>query len=157
MLVVTKIHEKGYRGLDDAMVKELVKAEALNDKKAELLMAKAKDVKNINAAKAKGAQIVPVQQITSAAPAFVGTAGTTEPALSGAVAATKVGTFSAHAVKGNGGVYLFQVTAKKNRGQKFDQKAYEQRMTRQAMMAAGNFMQELYINADITDNRFMFF
>lgn len=157
VLVVTKIHEKGYRGLDDAMVKELVKAEALNDKKAELLMAKAKDVKNINAAKAKGAQIVPVQQITFASPAFVSIAGTTEPALSGAVAATKVGTFSAHAVKGNGGVYLFQVTAKKNRGQKFDQKAYEQRMTRQAMMAAGNFMQELYINADITDNRFMFF
>lgn len=157
VLVVTKIHEKGYRGLDDAMVKELVKAEALNDKKAELLMAKAKDVKNINAAKAKGAQIVPVQQITFASPAFVSIAGTTEPALSGAVAATKVGTFSAHAVKGNGGVYLFQVTAKKNRGQKFDQKAYEQRMTRQALMAATNFMQELYINADITDNRFMFF
>lgn len=157
VLVVTKIHEKGYRSLDDAMVKDMVKAEVLNDKKAELLMAKTKGVKNINGAKAKGAQIVSVPQITFAAPAFVSVAGTSEPALSGAVAATKAGQFSAKAVKGNGGVYMFQVTSKKNRGQKFDQKSYEQRMAQRAMQAAGNFMQDLYINADITDNRYMFF
>lgn len=157
VLVVTKIHEKGYRSLDDAMVKDMVKAEVLNDKKAELLMAKTKGIKNINEAKAKGAQIVSVPQITFAAPAFVSVAGTSEPALSGAVAATKTGQFSAKAVKGNGGVYMFQVTSKKNRGQKFDQKSYEQRMAQRAMQAAGNFMQDLYINADITDNRYMFF
>lgn len=157
VLVVTKIHEKGYRPLDDAMVKEIVKAEVMKDKKAEILMAKAKGVKNINAAKAKGAQITQIPQITFAAPAFVSIAGTAEPALSGAVAATKAGQFSAHAVKGNGGVYLFQVTAKKNLGKKFDEKTYEQRMAQRAMQAAGNFMQELYINADITDNRYMFF
>lgn len=157
VLVVTKIHEKGYRSLDDAMVKDMVKAEVLNDKKAELLMAKTKGVKNINEAKAKGAQIVSVPQITFAAPAFVSVAGTSEPALSGAVAATKAGQFSAKAVKGNGGVYMFKVTSKKNRGQKFDQKSYEQRMAQRAMQAAGNFMQDLYINADITDNRYMFF
>ena len=157
VLVVTKIHEKGYRSLDDAMVKDMVKAEVLNDKKAEILMAKTKGVKNINEAKAKGAQIVSVPQITFAAPAFVSVAGTSEPALSGAVAATKAGQFSAKAVKGNGGVYMFQVTSKKNRGQKFDQKSYEQRMAQRAMQAAGNFMQDLYINADITDNRYMFF
>lgn len=157
VLVVTKIHEKGYRPLDDAMVKEIVKAEVMKDKKAEILMAKANGVKNINAAKAKGAQITQIPQITFAAPAFVSIAGTAEPALSGAVAATKAGQFSAHAVKGNGGVYLFQVTAKKNLGKKFDEKTYEQRMAQRAMQAAGNFMQELYINADITDNRYMFF
>ncbi len=157
VLVVTKIHEKGYRSLDDAMVKDMVKAEVMNDKKAELLMAKTKGVKNINEAKAKGAQIVSVPQITFAAPAFVSVAGTSEPALSGAVAATKAGQFSAKAVKGNGGVYMFQVTSKKNRGQKFDQKSYEQRMAQRAMQDAGNFMQDLYINADITDNRYMFF
>ena len=157
VLVVTKIHKKGYRTLDDAMVKDMVKAEVMNDKKAETLMAKAKGVKTIKAAKDKGAQIVEVPQVTFAAPAFVSIAGTSEPALSGAVAATKVGQFSANAVKGNGGVYLFQVTAKKNRGQKYDQKSYEERMAQRAMQAAGNFMQELYVNADITDNRYLFF
>lgn len=157
VLVVTKIHEKGYRSLDDAMVKEIVKSEVMKDKKAEMLIAKANGVKSINDAKAKGAQITQIPQITFAAPAFVSIAGTTEPALSGAVAATKAGQFSSHAVKGNGGVYFFQVAAKKNLGKKYDAKAYEQRMAQRAMQAAGNFMQELYINADITDNRYMFF
>lgn len=157
VLVVTKIHEKGYRSLDDPMVKELVKAEVMNDKKAEVILAKLNGVKDINAAKAKGAQIVPVKQITFAAPTFVSVVGSSEPALSGAVSGTKAGMFSSHAVKGNGGVYLFKVNSKKSRGQKYDQKQYEQRMTQRAMQAAGNFMQELYINANITDNRYMFF
>lgn len=157
VLVVTKIHEKGFRSLDDAMVKEMVKAEVMKDKKAEILLAKANGVKDVKSAKAKGAQVVEVPQITFAAPAFVSIAGASEPALSGAVAATKAGQFSARPVKGNGGVYLFQVSAKKNRGQKYDEKSYEQRMAQRYMQAAGNFMQELYINANITDNRYMFF
>lgn len=157
VLVVTNIHDKGYRTLDDAMVKEFVKTEVTKDKKAEILMAKAKGVKDLKNAKAKGAQIVSIPQITFAAPAFVSITGTTEPALSGAVAATKAGQFSSHAIKGNGGVYLFQVSSKKNRGQKYDEKSYEQRMAQRYMQAAGNFMQELYINADITDNRYLFF
>lgn len=157
VLVVTNIHDKGYRTLDDAMVKEFVKTEVTKDKKAEILMAKAKGIKDLKNAKAKGAQIVSIPQITFAAPAFVSITGTTEPALSGAVAATKAGQFSSHAIKGNGGVYLFQVSSKKNRGQKYDEKSYEQRMAQRYMQAAGNFMQELYINADITDNRYLFF
>ncbi len=157
VLVVTNIHDKGYRSLDDAMVKEFVKTEVTKDKKAEILMAKAKGVKDLKNAKAKGAQIVSIPQITFAAPTFVSITGTTEPALSGAVAATKAGQFSSHAIKGNGGVYLFQVSSKKNRGQKYDEKSYEQRMAQRYMQAAGNFMQELYINADITDNRYLFF
>lgn len=157
VLVVTNIHDKGYRSLDDAMVKEFVKTEVTKDKKAEILMAKAKGVKDLKNAKAKGAQILSIPQITFAAPTFVSITGTTEPALSGAVAATKAGQFSSHAIKGNGGVYLFQVSSKKNRGQKYDEKSYEQRMAQRYMQAAGNFMQELYINADITDNRYLFF
>lgn len=157
VLVVTKIHEKGYRSLDDTMVKEMVKAEVMKDKKAEMIMAKTNGVKNVSTAKAKGAQVTEIPQITFASPAFVSIAGTAEPALSGAVAATKAGQFSRQAVKGNGGVYFFQVISKKNRGQKFDEKSYEQRMAQRAMQAAGNFMQELYINADITDNRYLFF
>lgn len=157
VLVVTNIHDKGYRTFDDAMVKEFVKTEVTKDKKAEILMAKTKGIKDLKNAKAKGAQIVSIPQITFAAPAFVSITGTTEPALSGAVAATKAGQFSSHAIKGNGGVYLFQVSSKKNRGQKYDEKSYEQRMAQRYMQAAGNFMQELYINADITDNRYLFF
>jgi peptidyl-prolyl cis-trans isomerase D len=158
VIALTKIHKKGYRDLDDEQVKEMVKAEVLADKKAEKLIAKMAGVKNIAGAKAKGAQVVDVNQVTFASPVFVVATGATEPALSGAVAATKQGQFSKAPVKGNAGVYLFQVTKKQQRqGQKYDAKAIMQRIAQRNMQAAGNFMQELILNSDIADNRVMFF
>lgn len=157
VLVMTKINKKGYRSLDDENVKNSVKQEVLRDKKAEMLMAKVKGVNSISAAKAKGAQVSAVNQVTFAAPVFVQSTGMSEPALSGAVAATAKGKFSSAAVKGNGGVYLFQVLEKKMRPVKFNAKEYEQRQRQKMMQYAGNFMQELYINANVKDNRYLFF
>lgn len=157
VLVMTKINKKGYRSLDDENVKTYVKQEVLRDKKAEMLMAKVKGVNSISAAKAKGAQVSAVNQVTFAAPVFVQSTGMSEPALSGAVAATAKGKFSSAAVKGNGGVYLFQVLEKKMRPVKFNAKEYEQRQRQKMMQYAGNFMQELYINANVKDNRYLFF
>lgn len=157
VLVMTKINKKGYRLLDDENVKNYVKQEVLRDKKAEMLMAKVKGVNSISAAKAKGAQVSAVNQVTFAAPVFVQSTGMSEPALSGAVAATAKGKFSSAAVKGNGGVYLFQVLEKKMRPVKFNAKEYEQRQRQKMMQYAGNFMQELYINANVKDNRYLFF
>lgn len=155
VVVLDKIHHVGYRDLDDAVVKETVKAEVLKDKKAEMIEAKLNGVKNIAAAKA--GKVSSVNQITFAAPVFIAATGASEPALSGAVAGTKKGAFSAHAVKGNAGVYLFQVTNKTNRPVKFDDKTYEQKCRQKAMQYAGNFMNELYLNAHVVDNRYLFF
>ena len=157
VVVLDKIHRIGYRDLNDAVVKETVKAEVIKDKKAEMIEAKLNGVKNIAAAKAKGGKVSSVNQITFAAPVFIAATGASEPALSGAVAGTKKGAFSAHAVKGNAGVYLFQVTNKTNRPVKFDDKTYEQKCRQKAMQYAGNFMNELYLNAHVVDNRYLFF
>jgi peptidyl-prolyl cis-trans isomerase D len=157
VVVLDKIHAKGYRGLEDPQVKEMVKAEVLRDKKAEMIMAKLNGVKSIAAAKAKGAKISSVAQVTFAAPVFISATGASEPALSGAVYATANGKFASHPVKGNAGVYLFQVVSKKMRPVKFDEKAQEQKCRQKAMQYAGNFMQELYLNADVVDNRYLFF
>lgn len=164
VVVLDKIHHIGYRDLNDAVVKETVKAEVLKDKKAEMIEAKLNGVKNIAAAKAKGGKVSSVNQITFAAPVFIAATGASEPALSGAVAGTKKGAFSAHAVKGNAGVYLFQVANKTNRPVKFDAKTYEQKCRQKAMQYAGNsiprfttFMNELYLNAHVVDNRYLFF
>ena len=157
VVVLNKIHRIGYRGLDDAQVKEMVKAEVIKDKKAEMIEAKLNGVKSIAAAKGKGGKVSEVNQITFAAPVFVAATGASEPALSGAVAATKKGAFSAHAVKGNAGVYLFQVASKSNRPVKFDEKALEQKCRQKSMQYAGNFMNELYLNAKVVDNRYLFF
>ncbi len=157
VIVMTKVNEKGYRGLDDENVKNYIKQEVIRDKKAEMLIAKAKGVKNIGGAKAKGATVSTVNQVTFAAPVFVQSTGMSEPALSGAVAATAKGKFSAHAVKGYAGVYLFQVNNRRMRPVKFNEKEYEERLSQKALQYASNFMQELYIKANVKDNRYLFF
>lgn len=157
LVVLDKIHPKGYRSYDDPQVKEFLKAEVLRDKKAEQLMAKAKDVKNIASAQAKGAKVDAVNQITFAAPVFVMSVGASEPALSGAVAATAKGKFSSRPVKGNAGVYVFEVTGRTMRPGKFDAKTEEQKTRQKALQYAGNFMNELILKANIEDNRYLFF
>ena len=134
----------------------MVKAEVLKDKKAEWLTNKLNGVRSIAAAKAKGGKVSTVNQITFAAPVFIATVGASEPALSGAVAATKKGAFVNHVVKGNAGVYLFQVVNKTMRPGKYDAKAEGQKIRQRAMQYASNFMNELYLNAHVVDNRYLF-
>ena len=157
IVVLNNINNIGYRSLDDAQVKDYVKGEVMKDKKAEMLIAKLNGVKNIAAAKGKGANVSTVNQVTFAAPVFVSTVGASEPALSGAVAATAKGKFCKEPVKGNAGVYVFQVVNKTQRPGKFDAATMMQQLRQKEMQMAGNFMNELYIKAKVVDNRYLFF
>ena len=157
LVILDNINNVGYRSLDDVQVKEYVKGEVLKDKKAEMLMAKLEGVKSVAAAKAKGANVSTVNQVTFAAPVFIPATGASEPALSGAVAATAKGKFCKAPVKGNAGVYVFEVTNKTQRPGKFDAAAEMQKLRQKEMQMAGNFMNELYIKAKVVDNRYLFF
>lgn len=157
VVICDKINPVGYRGLDDAQVKEMIRREVIRDKKAEQLIAKAKGATSIAAAKAKGAVVTSVNQVTFAAPVFVQATGASEPALSGAVYAAKQGQFSSRPVKGQAGVYQFQVVKRSKNAAKFDEKQEELKLRQRAMQSAGNYMNELYIKAGVVDNRYMFF
>ena len=158
VIALTAVHPQGYRSWDDAQVKEILKREVIKDKKAEKLMAKLKGVNSIAAAQAKGAKVSSVNQITFAAPAFVQATGSVEPALSGAVAGTAVGKFSKAPVKGNAGVYVFQVVKKSMRaGSKYDETLVMQQAAQANMQLVGNFMQDLILKAKVVDNRYLFF
>ena len=158
VIVLSAIHPKGYRSWDDPQVKEILKREVIKDKKAEKLMAKLKGVNSIAAAQAKGAKVSTVSQITFAAPAFVQTTGSAEPALSGAVAATAAGKFSKNPVKGGAGVYVFQVVKKALRaGSKYNEAMAMQQAAQQNMQFLSNFMQDLILKANVVDNRYLFF
>ncbi|HAT61760.1 MAG TPA: peptidylprolyl isomerase, partial [Prevotella sp.] len=85
------------------------------------------------------------------------TVGASEPALSGAVYATAKGKFSDHPVKGQAGVYLFQVLNKTERPVKFDERAEERKVSQKYLQYASNFMNELYLNANVVDDRYLFF
>ena len=156
VIALTKIHPEGYRDL--AAVEEQLKQEVIRDKKFAKATEMLKGVNSIDAAKQKGAVVDSVRQITFSAPVFVQATGTSEPALSGAVAAAKAGQFSAAPVKGNGGAFLFKVLNKKQReAAKFDAKQQQAQLKQQAMQAASRFMNELYLKADVVDNRYLFF
>lgn len=156
VVAMTKIHPVGYRSLD--AVKDMLKQEVIRDKKFEQIQSKLSGVKDLAAAKAKGARIDSVNQITFSAPVFVQATGASEPALAGAVAACKQGEFSKNLVKGNGGAYLFKVLKKANReGMKFDAAMTEKQLQQQAVQAASRFIQELYQKANVVDNRYLFF
>ena len=158
VIVLSAIHPKGYRSWDDPQVKEILKREVIKDKKAEKLLAKLKGVNSIAAAQAKGAKVSTVSQITFAAPAFVQATGSAEPALSGAVAATAAGKFSKNPVKGNAGVYVFQVVKKALRaGSKYNEAMAMQQAAQQNMQYLSNFMQDLILKANVVDNRYLFF
>ena len=157
LVVLDHINPMGYRSLTDSQVKEMVKAEVIKDKKAEQILAKLNGVTSIAAAKAKGAVVTPVNQVTFASPVFLTATGASEPALSGAVAATAKGAFDKTPVKGNAGVYMFQVTGRTMRPVKFNAKETEMRLRQRAMQYAGNFMNQLYINGKVVDNRYLFF
>ena len=157
LVILDKVNPVGFRSLDDAQVKEFIKSEVMKDKKAEMLMAKAEGVKDLNAAKAKGAVVSEVNQVTFASPVFISATGASEQALSGAVAAVAKGKFSLKPVKGNAGVYLFQVVNKTQRPGKFDAKVEEQRLRQKEMQMASNSMNELYLKANVVDKRYLFF
>lgn len=157
VVVLEKIHPQGYRSLDDPQVNSIVKAEVMRDKKAETLMEKAEKCKSVSQAQARGANVTTVNEITFEAPVFVASTGSSEPALSGAVAATPKNKFSTRPVKGNGGVYVFQVTEKVSPKGNFIAKDEEMKLRQKFMQTAGGIMNELYLNAGVVDNRYLFF
>ncbi len=157
VVALTKVYPKGYLPLSHPQVKEMVKQEALKEKKANMLAEKLNGVKSIAAAKQKGCKVTAVNQVTFAAPAMIQALMASEPALSGAVAATAQGKFVSHPVKGNAAVYLFQVKAKRTLPGKFD----EQQYAKQAAMAELNELFrmvqfDLQRKANVTDNRYLF-
>ncbi|MBQ9229682.1 MAG: SurA N-terminal domain-containing protein [Prevotella sp.] len=156
VIALTKVNKAGYQDL--ATVEDQLKQEVLRDKKFAKATEMLKGVNSLDAAKQKGAVVDSVRQITFSAPVFVQATGTSEPALSGAVAVAKAGQFSAAPIKGNGGAFLFKVIQKKQReNAKFDAKTQQAQLKQQALQAASRFMNELYLKANVVDNRYLFF
>lgn len=157
LLMLTDIHLKGYFSMDSKEVVKELREEVLRDKKAEKLTKQLEGVKSIAAAKQKGCKVTKVEQITFNSPTIISELLAQEPALSGAVYATKKGAFSSHVVKGQGGVYLFQVTDRKQLPGKFELADYLMRsMQQNAQTFFTAMQQDLMVNADVKDNRYLF-
>lgn len=156
VVALTKIHKRGYR--DQASVADEVKAQVLRDKKFASISEKLQGAKTIDEAKKQGAVVSTVDQVTFSAPVSVRTTGGSEPALSGAVAATAEGETCPRVIKGNNAAYMVKVEKKQQReGVEFDAAMVEEQLSQQAIQAAGRFINELYMEGEVIDNRYLFF
>ena len=82
--------------------------------------------------------------------------GASEPVLSGSVSKAKKGDFKA-GIKGKAAVYAYQVLDQNKNNVKYDQKEEEQKLQQSITRSIGNFNNELYKNANVSDNRYIFF
>ena len=158
VMALTDINPKGFMSMENEEVKTYLQQEVLRDKKAEKIIAKLNGVKSIADAVKQGAKTDSINQITFASPTFVGAVQSQEPALSGAVAATEKGQFCSHPVKGYGAVYVFKVNDRRAIEGTYNEKEYTQKAAQNNMQnLSRTAFQELYLNADVKDNRYLFF
>lgn len=155
VIAVTDIHEKGYRSLES--VKEYIKMQVMREKKAEKIMSSLSNIKTMaQAISQKNIVTDTIKGASFAIPTFVKATGATEPALSGAISKTAVNEFCGP-VKGNNGVYMFQVSKKYKDNEVFNEQAEENMQMQMNIRAASRFINELYMKANIKDTRYLFF
>lgn len=157
MLVValTAVNPAGYRSMES--VKDILTREVINDKKAKLIADKMAAWKSVNDARQmNGAVIDTVKHVTFNSPVFVSATGNNEPALNGAADKATKGQFKA-GVKGQSGVYAFQVLDKTKSQEKMDAKMEENMLNSKNMRGMGQFIMDLYNQAEVMDHRYLFF
>jgi len=157
VVMLSAIHKKGMRDINDENLHQILVQEVTKDKKAAKIIEQVQGKKSVaEVAKITGAVQDTVAHINFASPVFVQKVASSEPALSGAVSAAKKGQFVA-GVKGEGAVYAFQVLDKKALDGKFDQKQEETQQSQTYMRAVNGLMQALVRKAGIVDERYKFY
>lgn len=160
MMVVglVSVNPEGYRPL--SAVHNELRMELVRDKKAEKIMA---DMKAANASSFEqykslaGAVSDSVKHVTFDAPAFVSVLRNSEPLVSSYVPVGEVNKLSAP-VKGNSGVFVLQPYAKDKLNETYEEGAEIEKL--QGMytnLAVRQFINDLYLKADVKDERYLFF
>ena len=157
VVAVADIHKAGYRPVADFA--SLLEIQALNDKKADKILADAKGVKSMEEALAlAGAKADTLRRVNFSSAAYVSKVPASEPVVSGAAAGLEEGEFSG-AIKGNGGIYYLQVIKKNAGAAKYDAEAEQATLKAAATrnINASSIVNELYRKGNIEDNRYLFF
>lgn len=156
---VAKSHEKGYMPLDD--VKDMVKAEVLRDKKADMILGKLKGAKSIDQVMAqKGAVSDSAKNVNFYAD------NQYDPVILGSISKAKVNQFVGP-LKGRDAVFAYQVTKEtKDPEAKYDEQQYLTGAARSHASMALNPRQYygespvisyLKQKAKVTDSRYLFY
>ena len=158
VIILEGIHKKGYLPWDDEDVKNFLTQQVLQDKKAAMLQEKMQGITVLKDAQAiPGAATDTLRRVSFSGLTYVPLVGTLEPAVAGAVSGMKQGEVKS-GIRGNGGVYALQVLSQsKQQDAKYDQKAEEQQNVQMNARALQSLTRDLFLKADVQDNRYLFY
>lgn len=156
VVALTRVHDKGYMGMENKQVKEFLTAVAKSQKKAEVAAKRLEGVKTIEQAKAKGAIVDKLTDVSQNSYAMVPAVGHPEPALIGGILGAKQGQTTG-LILGTGGAYLAKVEkTMTNKNDKFDAKMEMNMQQRGYMQSAQQVLGVLARKANIQDRRYKF-
>ncbi len=157
VVILDGIHKKGYLPWDDEQIKSFLTTEVMKEKKAAILKEKMQNAKSIaDVAKITDVVSDTIKHVTFSSNAFISKVASSEPVLSGSVSTAKKGDFRT-GIKGNGGVYAYQVLDQKELNGKFDQKQEETTAAQLNRRALNSYISELYQKAKVDDKRYIFY
>ena len=151
------ITPEGYRSLE--AVQSQLRAEVVKDKKAEKIIAdmKALNATSIDQYKSMDAAVSDsVKHVTFSAPAYISALRSSE-SLVGAYASVAPMNHLSQPIKGNAGVMVLQVYAKENLDETFSAEAEEGTLKNMHERMLTRFLNDLYLKANVKDNRYLFF
>ena len=97
-----------------------------------------------------------VKHVTFAAPAYVPALRASEPLVGAYASIAELNKLSAP-IKGNGGVFVLQPYAKEKLNETFNQETEEATLQNMHARMASQFLNDLYLKADVKDSRYLFF
>ena len=155
VVALEKINSVGYRNINS--VADMLRFEAMVDKKAEKIMADLSNITSFDQVKEyQNAVVDTVKHISFSAPAYIAVTRASEPVLSAFASKAEVNKLSAP-IKGNSAVYVMQVLNKENGTEEFDAKNEESTLATMSSRFASNFINDLYMKANIKDDRYLYF
>ena len=156
-VAVASIVPEGYRPL--ALVKDQLRFEVLRDKKAEKIMAdlKAAGATSIEQVKSMDKAVSDtIKLVTLSAATYVPSLRSSEPLIGAYAAAAKLESTSAP-IKGNGGVFLLKPYEKSTSAEEYNQANEMNSITMMNQRMASQYINDLYLKAEVKDNRYLYF
>ena len=157
VVAVSGIIPEGYRPY--SLVKDQLRMELIRDKKAEKIMAamKAANATTFEAYKnLENAVSDSVKHVTFSAAAYIPALRSSEPLVSAFASVAELNKLSAP-IKGNGGVYVLQAYAEEKLDDTFNREEQEKSLAAMHARMASQFINDLYLKADVKDSRYLFF
>lgn len=157
VVALVDINSEGY--LPFEKVKEMLRPEAIRNKKAEKIIADAQKANPTTIAacqKISGVAVDSLLHVNFAMPAYVATTHSSEPVLSAYAQIAQQGKISGP-IKGNGGVYFLSLVNKEKSQEKYNETSERQRVQNMQMQSISRFMQDLILQSEVKDQRYLYF